>query len=191
MCGIFGIINQEIDKNVAFMCLNRMEHRGPDGWGLYQEPGVTLGHRRLSILDLSDNGKQPMAYANGRYIITFNGEIYNFIEIRRELEQEGFEFKSNSDTEVILAAYLKWGVDCQNRFNGMWAFAIWDKKERTLFMSRDRFGVKPLYYVNFSNSSIGFASEMKSLVPLIKNPTINYELIKAITSLVMRLQKSA
>lgn len=179
MCGIFGIINQEIDKNVAFMCLNRMEHRGPDGWGLYQEPGVTLGHRRLSILDLSDNGKQPMAYANGRYIITFNGEIYNFIEIRRELEQEGFEFKSNSDTEVILAAYLKWGVDCQNHFNGMWAFAIWDKKERTLFMSRDRFGVKPLYYVNFSNSSIGFASEMKSLVPLIKNPTINYELIKS------------
>ena len=146
MCGIFGVVNYNISEQTALRCLQTIAHRGPDGWGVYQREKITLGHRRLSILDLSENAKQPMEYCDGRYVISFNGEIYNFLELRLELSKAGYSFKSESDTEVILAAYMHWKENCLYRFNGMWAFMIWDSVENTLFLSRDRFGIKPLYY---------------------------------------------
>jgi asparagine synthase (glutamine-hydrolysing) len=122
---------------------------------------TALLHRRLSIIDLSDSGHQPMNYAD-RYWITLNGEIYNYLEIKEELRSKGYSFKSTSDTEILLAAYIEWGEDCIQRFNGMWAFAIWDSKENSFFLSRDRFGVKPLYYF-YSNSIFIFCSEIKGI----------------------------
>lgn len=140
-----------------------LAHRGPDGRGTYIDGRLCLGlgHRRLAILDVSDSGQQPMAYGDGRYRITYNGEIYNFLELRRELEGFGHRFHSDSDTEVILASYAQWGEACQLRFNGMWGFAIWDEHERTLFLSRDRYGVKPLHYY-YDGERFAFASEMKA-----------------------------
>lgn len=173
MCGIFGAININISEEKAMSCLNQIEHRGPDGWGLYQKDGVTLGHRRLAILDLTDNGKQPMSYANERYWLVFNGEIYNFIEIRNELKEKGYTFSSDTDSEVILAAFMEWQEDCQKHFNGMWAFAIWDTVSKRLFMSRDRFGIKPLYFARLSKDAFAFASEMKPLLPLLENVESN------------------
>jgi len=178
MCGIFGVINEKIEKELAEQCVNRIRHRGPDGCGLWQEGGITLGHRRLAILDLSANGSQPMAYADGRYMLVFNGEIYNFIEIRRELEQKGYRFRSETDSEVVLASYMEWGEKCLDRFNGMWAFAIWDRNEKRMFLSRDRFGVKPLYYTKLQHkNAIAFGSEMKALLPLMKEVKPNRELV--------------
>lgn len=166
MCGIYGVVNRKIDREFALKCLNTLTHRGPDGYGIWQEDGTTLGHRRLSILDLSSNGSQPMSYANERYWMTFNGEIYNFIEIREELRAKGYTFRGESDSEVIMAAFMEWREKCLERFNGMWTFAIWDKAEKTLFISRDRFGVKPLYYTILAGGGIAFASEMKALIPM-------------------------
>ena len=168
MCGIVGfwnLDNRPAAKNEVWAMAQMIAHRGPDGYGEYVEGAVGLGHRRLAILDLSPSGKQPMSYADGRYWITFNGEIYNFIELREELAALGYTFQSTSDTEVILAAYDRWGADCQLRFNGMWAFAIWDKREQLLFLSRDRFGVKPLHYY-FDGKHFAFGSEMKAFLPL-------------------------
>jgi asparagine synthase (glutamine-hydrolysing) len=144
-----------------------LAHRGPDGNGFYIDSQASLGfgHRRLAIIDTSDGGRQPMSFANERYWIVFNGEIYNFLELRSELQQLGFQFKTDSDTEVILTAYRQWGEDCQQRLNGMWAFAIWDRDERELFLSRDRFGVKPLIYY-FDREHFAFASEMKAFLAL-------------------------
>ena len=169
MCGIYGVINRKVRREQAMECLDTMIHRGPDGFGLWQEDGVTLGHRRLAILDLSSAGSQPMSYANERYWMTFNGEIYNFIEIREELQHKGYTFRGNSDSEVIMAAYCEWKEKCVDRFNGMWTFAIWDRQEKSLFLSRDRFGVKPLYYTDFSDGGFAFAPEMKALPPLLEN----------------------
>lgn len=166
MCGIFGHIGF-IEQALARTCTDMLAHRGPDGVGLWHTIDVTFGHRRLSILDLSDNAKQPMSYADGRYHITFNGEIYNFLEIRAELEAKGYTFQSQSDTEVVLAAFAAWGEECQLRFNGMWAFAIWDTKEKSLFLSRDRFGKKPLFFTVSPGGGFTFASEMKSFFPLL------------------------
>lgn len=180
MCGVFGYVGQ-IDYDKAQRCLNTLEHRGPDGWGLWAGEGVTLGHRRLSILDLSENGKQPMTFGDRRYWITFNGEVYNFLEIRAELEREGFVFHTESDTEVILAAYIAWGEACQQRFNGMWALAVWDTHERTLFVSRDRFGKKPLFYAELPNGDFAFASEMKALLPLLEQWQPDRDLITKMT----------
>lgn len=165
MCGIFGFLG-EISKDLATRCTDTLAHRGPDGSGLWQGEGITLGHRRLSIVDLSSAGRQPMSFGDGRYWITYNGEIYNFVEIRTELEKNGHVFRSESDTEVLLAAFVEWGEACQLRFNGMWAFAIWDARERTLFLSRDRFGKKPLFYA-FVRGDFVFASEMKAICPLL------------------------
>lgn len=167
MCGIYGVIHKKMDRETAMRCLNTMTHRGPDGFGLWQEDDVTLGHRRLSILDLSNNGSQPMEYADGRLHLTFNGEIYNFIEIREELRKKGYRFCTDSDSEVILASYYEWRENCVYHFNGMWAFAIWDSLEKTLFLSRDRFGVKPLFYAQIPGGGFAFASEMKALLPLL------------------------
>lgn len=178
MCGFFGVINERIDKALAMRCLDQIQHRGPDGHGLWQENGVTLGHRRLAILDLSDNGTQPMAYADGRYMLVYNGEIYNFIELRKELELLGYTFRSESDSEVLLASYLAWGEKCLEKFNGMWAFAIWDRQSKCMFLSRDRFGIKPLYYAALNDKNgIAFGSEMKTLLPMLKDIKPNRELV--------------
>lgn len=173
MCGIYGVINKRVNRELALECLHTITHRGPDGFGLWQDEDVTLGHRRLAILDLSDAGSQPMSYANERYWMVFNGEIYNFIEIRDELRSKGYTFHGDSDSEVILAAYCEWKEKCLDRFNGMWAFAIWDKAERTLFMSRDRFGVKPLFYAELEDGGFAFASEMKAILPMLPKVEAN------------------
>jgi len=170
MCGITGFWNLDT-RPVSQAMLERftdsLSHRGPDGNGLYIDPDSNLGfgHRRLAILDTSDTGRQPMSYGDGRYWITYNGEIYNFLELRSELELHGYQFYTESDTEVAMAAYDKWGEDCQLRFNGMWAFAIWDRQEKQLFLSRDRFGVKPLIYF-YDGKRFAFASEMKAFLAL-------------------------
>lgn len=177
MCGIFGVVGH-VSRELGVICTNKLTHRGPDGMGFWHSAEVALGHRRLSILDLTDNAKQPMSYADNRYHITFNGEIYNFIEIRTELEGKGFNFTSESDTEVILASFVAWGESCVDRFNGMWAFAIWDNKEKTLFLSRDRFGKKPLFYTNLPGAKFAFASEMKALFPLLNQVEANISLVK-------------
>lgn len=171
MCGIAGIwhLNHEpLDRVKLERFTDSMLERGPDGAGYetYHQGTLGLGHRRLSILDLSDAGKQPMAYADGRYHITYNGEIFNFEEIRRDLETLGHRFHSHTDTEVVLAAYATWGADCLNRFNGMWAMAIWDEQEKTLFMARDRFGIKPFYYVYEPGKLLAFASETRAFKQL-------------------------
>jgi len=170
MCGITGFWNLN-RKPVSQLMLERftdsLTHRGPDGNGFYIDSDANLGfgHRRLAILDTTDTGRQPMSYGDGRYWITFNGEIYNFLELRKELEQHGYQFFTESDTEVIMVAYDKWGEDCQLRFNGMWAFAIWDRQEKQLFLSRDRFGVKPLLYF-YDGKRFALASEMKAFLAL-------------------------
>lgn len=175
MCGIFGVAGKNIEYEKAKECLDRLYHRGPDGGNIWQKGDITLGHRRLSILDLSDNGSQPMGYADERYQLIFNGEIYNFLEIRAELVKLGYTFRSDSDSEVILAAYAQWGDKCLDKLNGMWSFTIWDQLEKKLFISRDRFGVKPLYYIYLDDdrTSIAFASEMKALIPLMKDVRAN------------------
>ncbi|MCX6782232.1 MAG: asparagine synthase (glutamine-hydrolyzing) [Candidatus Magasanikbacteria bacterium] len=175
MCGIFGVIGK-IDEEQARNCLDTLSHRGPDGYGIWTEKEVFLGHRRLAILDLSERGKQPMSFGNGRYWITLNGEIYNFIEIREELKARGHTFISDSDTEVVLAAYTEWGEKCLHKFNGMWAFAIWDRHKEEMFISRDRFGKKPLFYA-YINGNFVFASEMKAITPLLDTVEPNYEIL--------------
>lgn len=167
MCGIAGIFHAETPKpvdpaRVVRMC-DALAHRGPDGAGVWTDHGVGLGHRRLSIIDVAGS-PQPMHAADGRAVIVFNGEIYNFRELRRELEQAGFTFRTNGDTEVILAAWQKWGPDCLSRLDGMFAFAIFDLATRRLFLARDRFGVKPLFLAHLSDGSIAFASELKGLL---------------------------
>jgi asparagine synthase (glutamine-hydrolysing) len=170
MCGIVGIWNTD-GSPLGEPDLNRftdsLVHRGPDGKGIYidSKACLGLGHRRLAILDLTETGHQPMSYADKRYWIVYNGEIYNFLELRDELEGLGHTFQSDSDTEVILSAYVQWGEGCQFKFNGMWAFAIWDSKERILFLSRDRFGVKPLHYM-YDGRCFSFSSEMKAFLNL-------------------------
>lgn len=177
MCGIFGVLNQNISEELGYKCIDRLAHRGPDGRKLWSEDGITLGHRRLAIMDLSDNGLQPMLSADKRYALVFNGEIYNFIEIRNELIAKGYKFESDCDSEVILYSYIEWGEECQNKFNGMWAFAIYDRNEHSLFLSRDRFGVKPLYYTEPDSHSFAFASEMKALTPLLNEVDSNWKLV--------------
>ncbi|HEB71905.1 MAG TPA: asparagine synthase (glutamine-hydrolyzing) [Nitrospirae bacterium] len=168
MCGIAGLLQFDGSK-VDRVSINRMTDllipRGPDDYGVFVDDPIALGHTRLAILDLSATGKQPMSYADGRFVITYNGEIYNYLELKDQLEGLGYRFTGSSDTEVILAAYAKWGEECQNRFNGMWAFGIWDRREKTLFLSRDRFGVKPLHYYH-DGERFSFASEMKAFLAL-------------------------
>ncbi len=167
MCGIAGIValaGHRVDIAVLKRMTDTIVHRGPDGEGHWQNASgsVGLGHRRLSILDLSEAGHQPMHYAGDRFTITFNGEIYNFVELQQELESRGYRFHSHCDTEVLMAAYHRWGPDCLQQFDGMFAFAIWDAQEGSLFCARDRFGEKPFYYAA-SSEGIHFASEMKAL----------------------------
>ncbi len=168
MCGILLNISDE-SIGADHPALETIRHRGPDGFGVETfdcgTAKLSLGHRRLSIIDLSESGHQPMSYDKGRLWIVFNGEIYNYREIRKELEGEGFGFKSSCDTEVILAAYNKWGRNCLHKFNGMFAFVIYDDSEKRLFIARDRFGIKPAYYVN-TPKCFRIASEIKQFVSI-------------------------
>jgi asparagine synthase (glutamine-hydrolysing) len=166
MCGIAGIIQTgagPFSKEHLKKMTDRLAHRGPDGEGLWQSPNekALLGHRRLAIIDLSDAAAQPMNYLN-RYTIIHNGEIYNYIELRDELQKKGYSFHTSSDTEVIAAAYDHYEDECVDYFDGMFAFAIWDEQEQELFVARDRFGEKPFYY-SFNGAELVFASEMKAL----------------------------
>jgi asparagine synthase (glutamine-hydrolysing) len=164
MCGISGIYGQPLKDN-SRSCIQKMNdsisHRGPDDEGIYIDTLVALGHRRLAILDLSPAGHQPMFDVYDKLVIIFNGEIYNFQEIKKELTD--YPFKTHSDTEVILAAYLKWGKECVHKFNGMFAIAIWDKQTEELFIVRDRLGVKPIYYTEV-DGQFYFASEIRALL---------------------------
>ena len=164
MCGITGILSLNGSK-VCRQTLHAMNlavsHRGPDGSGEYFNSDDSYGtaHRRLSILDLSKNSSQPFKSDDGRYILTYNGEIFNYLELRHELQQLGREFKTESDTEVLLKCYLQWGAQCPEKFNGMWAFTIWDNAKKILFASRDHFGIKPFYFLHEPNKRFVFASE--------------------------------
>lgn len=167
MCGIAGIFNTDGSpaSSVTIKDMTDMiAHRGPDGWGHFNDGAIALGHRRLSIIDIGPGGKQPMSTPDGRYIISYNGELYNFRELRIELEALGWAFRSHSDTEVLLYAMAEWGESALNKFNGMFAFGLWDKKEKTLLIARDRYGVKPVYYYNQGNVFL-FSSEVKGMFP--------------------------
>ena len=170
MCGIAGIWQRDgrpIERLTIDRFIRALAHRGPDGQGVLVDDGgsLALAHRRLAILDLSTAAEQPMRSQSGRYEITYNGEVYNFLELRSDLEAAGCRFRTETDTEVVLAAYERWGPDCQLRFNGMWSFAIWDRHDRRLVVARDRFGVKPLY-VLVEPRRFAFASELKAFVHL-------------------------
>lgn len=166
MCGIAGIFHLD-GQPASPVLLKRMtdviSHRGPDGEGQYIDSSAGLGHRRLAILDLSPAGHQPMRSPCGRFIISYNGEVYNFRELRVELESLGHGFRSQTDTEVVLHAFVEWGEQSLNRLNGMFAFAVWDSRERTLFLARDRYGVKPVYYTT-RNDTFLFGSEIKAII---------------------------
>ena len=167
MCGIAGYVGREAHAHVDRVrtMLGVIAHRGPDDEGVWSDELAVLGHRRLSIIDTSAAGHQPMHSHCGRYVLTYNGEIYNYIELKEELEAEGIRFTSHSDSEVLLAAFTAWGERCVEKFNGMWAFAIWDRQDRRLFVSRDRFGEKPFYYVS-GKDGFWFASEIKALLEI-------------------------
>src|SRR5882724_1509327 len=183
MCGIGGLINQDPESRIGAM-LTAIEHRGRDDEGVWTSSPVSdgqrvcLGHRRLSIIDTSNAGHEPMVSHDGRFVITFNGEIYNYRELRAELAAKGHQFRTQTDTEVLLTAWQEWGEAALPRLNGMFAFALWDDQERSLFLVRDRVGIKPLYYANQyvsagkdagapqagSFGSLAFASEVKSIL---------------------------
>lgn len=176
MCGIFGVLaklpcSTDGLRSDVRRGLERIRHRGPDGEGIWvaSEAEAAFGHARLSVIDLA-TGDQPMSSPDGRFTIVYNGEVYNYIELREELGRE--HFRTTSDTEVILQAFMRWGPDCVSRLRGMFAFAIWDAREHTLFLARDRFGIKPLYWAQTS-AGLYFASEMKALVPFLDQRRVN------------------
>ena len=161
MCGIAGILGENAKSNIIDNMLMVQHHRGPDYKGKWLEDGVALGHNRLSIIDLSNSANQPFSDNTKRYTIVFNGEIYNYIELRKKLKSS-YKFQTSSDTEVLLAAFIFWGKDCLKHLNGMFSFAIYDNKSKSLFAARDRFGVKPFFY-HKSNNSFYFSSEIKAI----------------------------
>lgn len=178
MCGISVIINtqnSEITKDEIEKMNDKIIHRGPDSEGYFFGPGFAFGHRRLSIIDVSISGHQPMGYTD-KYWITYNGEIYNYLEIKQELLEKGYQFQNQTDTEVIMAAYDFWGFDCVQKFNGMWAFVIYDIQKNQLFIARDRFGIKPLYYRHTKNS-VQFGSEIKQLLSDDKQNEVNEHIL--------------
>jgi asparagine synthase (glutamine-hydrolysing) len=166
MCGIAGIVNlhgEPASPVLIRAMTDAIVHRGPDGEGFFVDENVALGHRRLAIIDLSPAGHQPMVTADGRYVLTYNGEIYNFQEVRIHLEALGYQFHSRTDSEAVLYAYAAWGASCVHHLEGMFAFAIWDRKQRRLFLTRDRVGIKPLYYYARDGRFL-FASEIKAIL---------------------------
>ena len=160
MCGIAGIIGHENDRSISRKLLDTMKHRGPDGEGIYESGLCTLLHARLSVID-PDGGAQPMIleWEGERYILIYNGELYNTLEIRKELESLGHSFLGHSDTEVVIHAYAHWKKGCIDRFNGIFAFAVWEERKRSLFLARDRIGVKPMFFMEHGGGLV-FASEM-------------------------------
>lgn len=178
MCGITGILDtsgSKVSKKNLQKMNNAIIHRGPDGEGFYLDGPLGLGHRRLAIIDLTDKGRQPMVSYDGRYVITYNGEIYNYKELRTELEGMGYIFKSSTDTEVLLTAFCEWGIKSLLKFNGMFAFAIWDKHKKELKLVRDRYGIKPLYFCK-KGSLLIFASEIKAILKSsLVSPTMDNE----------------
>ncbi len=178
MCGISGIVsksNQVINRSDIVSITDVIAHRGPDASGYFIEDNLALGHRRLSIIDLSENAHQPLIYDND-YVLVFNGEIYNYIEIKKELVDKGYSFKTHTDSEVLIAAYIEWGFDCLPRFNGMWSFALYDKKKNLLFCSRDRFGIKPFYFADLGNKWV-FGSEISQLLTAGLKPKANMQVL--------------
>lgn len=179
MCGVAGYVDKtnkyRADRELIKKMTDKLIHRGPDAEGQWVDEQVALGHRRLAIIDLDPKSNQPMVSYDGRYILTFNGEIYNYIELKRELSEKGAVFKTNSDTEVIIEAYREYGAECMNRFNGMWAFALYDTKEHKIIISRDRFGIKPIYTVDNDNV-FAFASEIKAITAAFPNENIPNEI---------------
>lgn len=182
MCGIAGIVYNGSLQEAPAAAVRRMialqRHRGPDGEGFYNSTGASLGHCRLAIIDLSESGHQPMSDAEGRYWITYNGEIYNYLELAEELRGLGHRFRGSSDTEVILAAYRQWGETCLERLRGMFAFAIWDKNNRFLFAARDRLGIKPFHYWTDGRDRLAFASELKALLEFLPERRPNVRLAR-------------
>lgn len=180
MCGIAGIIalnDQIIDKQTVKVMTDAIAHRGPDGEGQWACNNVGIGHRRLSIIDLSKSANQPMTYENSRYVFSYNGEVYNYKHIRAELIKLGMNFETTSDTEVVMKSLIRWGETAINKFNGMFAFLLYDRKENKLLLGRDRYGIKPLYYSNFKNF-FAVGSEQKSITSLeFFESEINYEAI--------------
>jgi asparagine synthase (glutamine-hydrolysing) len=166
MCGISGILDwhKPVARETLQNMIRRLKHRGPDAEGIFIEGPIGLAHRRLSVIDLNETANQPLRDGSGSYHIIFNGEIYNFKVLRQDLEATGSQFHTESDTEVLLEAYKKWGTNCLERLNGMFAFAIWDHPKRRLFLARDRLGKKPLFYFPFSDGGLLFASELKALL---------------------------
>lgn len=174
MCGICGIIrfdNRQVEKNQLEKMMFQQKHRGPNDKGCFIEKSLGLGFVRLSVLDLSQAGHQPMIDNLGRFVIVFNGEIYNYIELREELKKEGLDFKSESDTEVLLTLYIRYGKDCLDMLNGMFAFAIYDKETKHFFAARDRFGVKPFYY-HFDENAFYFSSEILPILSVYGNENL-------------------
>jgi asparagine synthase (glutamine-hydrolysing) len=171
MCGILGQVT--LDKKLTYDCsrfnsaLELLEHRGPDDFGIIEDEKFIFGHRRLSIIDLSTDAKQPMLTSDTNVCVTFNGEIYNYLEIKDTLISKGYCFRTNSDTEVLLYSYYEWGIDCVHKFIGMFAFAIFDKRRNEAYIVRDRLGIKPLYYT-INNNHLTFSSEVKSILLLDK-----------------------
>jgi asparagine synthase (glutamine-hydrolysing) len=166
MCGITGILNLDGDPvapRVLRAMADAVRHRGPDGEGTYVDGALGFGHRRLAIIDRSPAAEQPMATHDGRYVITYNGEVYNFQELRRELEARGWRFRSRGDTEVVLYALAEWGEQALERFNGMFALALWDRDTKTLLLARDRYGIKPMYWTRRGDAVL-FGSEIKALL---------------------------
>jgi asparagine synthase (glutamine-hydrolysing) len=163
ICGIFNLNGEAVSPAVLRNMTNAIAHRGPDGEGFFIDRFLGMGHRRLAIIDLSPLGHQPMSTVDGNHLISYNGEVYNFRELRTELEALGRAFRSRTDTEVVLNAYAQWGPACVEKFNGMFAFAVWDRTSQELFLARDRYGIKPLYYAFWGNHFV-FASEQKSIL---------------------------
>ncbi|MCP5268583.1 MAG: asparagine synthase (glutamine-hydrolyzing) [Zoogloeaceae bacterium] len=166
MCGVTGLVNlngEFVSPDILKRMTDAIAHRGPDGEGQWVEGNVGLGHRRLAVIDLSPAASQPMISADQRFVLTYNGEIYNYRELRTELEAEGARFRSQSDSEVLLNALIQWGAKAVGRLNGMFAFALWDRRERSLLLARDRYGIKPLYYAVVGNT-LAFGSEQKAIL---------------------------
>ena len=178
MCGFSGCLSDKRiydpkQLNATVHTMNNMIiHRGPDDSGYFQDEHITMGFRRLSIIDLTAAGHQPMPYMDGRYMLTFNGEIYNYLELREELKKDGYQFKGDSDSEVLLATYAKYGTEAPKHFRGMFAFVIWDTQEQTLFAARDHFGIKPFYYAE-EDGRFYYASEQKALYPVLREHSFN------------------
>ena len=168
MCGISGVLHRDgspVDASTIAAMNTFLHHRGPDSRGVHVDGPLGLGHTRLAVMDPTPAGHQPMPYGEGRYWFTYNGEIYNFLELRDTLEGLGHHFRGDCDTEVALHAFAQWGANCELRFNGEFAFAVWERDTRTLYLSRDRFGVKPLFYY-WDGKRFAFASELKAFLAL-------------------------